>query len=64
LRRLFEMHKGHGALWTKTLEAGFALALLIVSLSGCWLAYSSRVYRRTLLVSFGVGLVIVGAAFF
>ena len=59
LKRLFEIHKGHGPLLMKWIEVAFALALILAAMSGLWLAVTSKIYRPVLLVSFASGLLLI-----
>lgn len=63
-KRLFELHKGHGPKWMKIVEGAFAVALMLVAISGCYLAISVPRYRRLLLVSGLLGFLIVLAGLF
>lgn len=59
LTRLTELHKGHGPVLMRWYESIFGIALILVTLSGLWLALTVAVYRRTTLISFGIGAAIV-----
>lgn len=58
-RRLMEIHKGHGPWLIRALEIGFGVALLLVTLSGLWLAFTVTKYRNITLGSFALGTMIV-----
>lgn len=59
LKRLIEIHKGHGPLLIKWFEVAFALGLICTVLSGIWLAWTVKAYRTITLISFGVGVSII-----
>lgn len=63
-KRLFELHKGHGPQWMKIVEGAFALALMLVAMSGCYLAVTVPRFRRLLLVAGAAGCLIVLAGLF
>lgn len=56
LRRLVELHKGHGPKLMRWFESAFGIALILVTLSGIWLAITVKTYRKATLLSFGLGL--------
>lgn len=51
-----EIHKGHGPKLVKQLSGLFGIGLLLVSLSGFVLAITLKPYRKTFLLSSGVGI--------
>lgn len=55
-KRMIELHKGHGPRMMRWFEVLFGLALILTTLSGLWLAWTVKPYRRTTLISFGIGL--------
>ncbi len=59
LKRMIEVHKGHGPLAMRWFEALFGLALILTTLSGLWLAWTVKKYRVITLTSFSVGVVII-----
>ncbi|MBL7543287.1 MAG: PepSY domain-containing protein [Bdellovibrionaceae bacterium] len=59
LKRLIELHKGHGPRAMRWFEAAFGLALIITTLSGLWLAWTVKPYRMITLSAFGAGLLIM-----
>lgn len=59
LKRLSELHKGHGPRLMRSFEAIFGIALILVAISGLWLAFTVKTYRRTTLVSFAVGTAVI-----
>ena len=62
LRRIMEVHKGHGPKFVKWIEIAFGLALLLVTVSGLTLALSVKTYRKLVAIAFITGgLVIFGA---
>ncbi len=64
LRRLIEIHKGHGPNLMRIFESIFGIALILTTLSGLWLAWTVKAYRSVTLVSFGVGAAIIAACLF
>ena len=63
-KRLMEIHMGHGPGLIKMMQIAFAFALVLVSLTGVWLAVVLPAYRQVMLMSFGVGAAIVLLALF
>lgn len=61
-KRLQELHWGHGPALMKWVQIIFALALILVTLSGVYLAFSSRIHRKTALAALAAGLILVGLA--
>lgn len=59
MKRLIEVHKGHGPVAMKWFEVAFGLALILMTLSGLWLAWTVKPYRKATLISFGVGALII-----
>lgn len=59
LRRLIELHKGHGPWLMRWFAAAFGVALIGTALSGLWLAWSVRRYRKQTLIAFGIGTVVM-----
>lgn len=64
IKRMMEVHKGHGPRLVRNLEIAFGISLLLVALSGVWIAIVTPIYRRAMLISFVVGLVALGFGFF
>ena len=62
IRRLMEIHKGHGPKLIKWLQTGFALAIILVTLSGVYLAINVPAYAKTMGICFGMGLLLVLAS--
>ncbi|MBY0317058.1 MAG: hypothetical protein K2Q26_16180 [Bdellovibrionales bacterium] len=58
-RRLMEIHKGHGPWFIRTLEIAFGVALILVTLSGLWLAFTVQNYRNIMLGSFALGAIVI-----
>jgi hypothetical protein len=56
LKRMMELHKGHGPILMRWFESLFGVALIMVTLSGLWLAFTVPKYRRLTFISFGIGL--------
>jgi len=63
LKRMMEIHKGHGPQFVRWLEMAFGVALLLVAFSGVWIGIVTPVYRRAMIVSFLVGAVILALGF-
>ena len=59
LKRLIEIHKGHGPVAMKWFEVAFGLALILTTCSGLWLAWTVKPYRKATLISFGVGALVI-----
>jgi hypothetical protein len=57
-KRIIELHKGHGPKLVRTYQIVFGLSLILITLSGIWIAFVSPAYRRFMLAS-----VILGSAF-
>lgn len=57
LNRFMELHKGHGPWIMRWFEAFFGVALVLTTLSGVWLGWTVPSYRRTMLITGGLGLV-------
>jgi len=64
LKRLIEVHKGHGPQYLRWLESAFGICLLLVAISGIWLAATSRAYRMPLVISAALGTALIVAALF
>ncbi len=59
LKRMIELHKGHGPRMMRWFETAFGLALILTTLSGLWLAWTVKPYRNTTLISFAVGVALI-----
>lgn len=59
MKRLIEVHKGHGPVAMRWFEVAFGLALILTTISGLWLAWTVKPYRKATLISFGIGSVII-----
>lgn len=59
IKRLIEIHKGHGPTLIKWLQIAFAFAILLVTFSGVYLAVIIPSYRKVMGISFGIGLLLV-----
>ena len=62
--KMIELHKGHGPSWFKILEEAFGVGLLLVSFSGLWLAFGMKAYRKKIVISFALGMIITIVAYF
>lgn len=63
LNRLMELHKGHGPRIAKYYEAAFGISLILLLLTGIYLAWTVKSYRKIIGVSFLVGLIALIALF-
>jgi hypothetical protein len=61
-RRIIELHKGHGPKFMRTVEIAFGAALILVTLSGMWLAMTVAAYRTLTFGAFGIGAILVALA--
>jgi len=59
IKRLIEIHKGHGPAFIKWIQMAFALAIILVTLSGIYLAATIPAYRKVMLICFGMGLLLL-----
>lgn len=59
MKRLIEIHKGHGPIAMRWFEVVFALALILTTCSGIWLAWTVKPYRKATILSFGIGALII-----
>lgn len=59
LKRMIELHKGHGPVAMRWFEVAFGIALLLTVFSGIWLALTVKAYRTITLSAFAVGLAII-----
>lgn len=59
LKKLIEVHKGHGPQALKIFEIAFGIGLLLTTISGLWLAWTIKAYRTATLGSFAVGSLII-----
>lgn len=59
-RRLIEIHKGHGPRVIQWLQIAFALSVILVSISGIYLAVTVPAYRKILITGFVAGLAVLG----
>lgn len=59
LKKMIELHKGHGPRLFRSFEMIFGLGLILIALSGVWLAVLVPAYRKKLVFSF-----LAGALFF
>ncbi len=64
LKRLIEIHKGHGPNMMRIFESIFGIALIFTTLSGLWLAFTVKPYLKVTLVSFGVGAAVIAICLF
>lgn len=58
VKRIVELHKGHGPGLFKTLQKVMAVGLVIVLLSGFWLGISSETLRTPTLITTATGLLL------
>lgn len=59
LKKMIELHKGHGPRLFRSFEMIFGVGLILIALSGVWLAVLVPMYRKKLVLSF-----LAGALFF
>ena len=59
LRKLVEIHKGHGPKLMKWFEISFAFALILTALSGLWLSITVPKYMKITWIAFTIGLGII-----
>ena len=57
LKRLIELHKGHGPRLMRWFEGAFGVALIFTALSGLWLAWTVKKYRKQTIIAFVIGSV-------
>lgn len=62
LKRIMEVHKGHGPILIKWVQVAFGIALLLVTVSGLWLSLTIAAYRRLTLIAFVIGSVVIVTA--
>lgn len=58
MARLMELHFGHGPAWFRIMEQAFALALILITISGVWMMVMVKAYRTKILIPFSIGLII------
>jgi hypothetical protein len=63
-KKLIELHKGHGPRLMRTLEIIFGFALIIIALSGVWIALVTKPYRKPMAISFLIGATVILCALF
>lgn len=56
---IIEFHKGHGPMSVKQMQGLAGIGLILLSLTGFWLAVSLKPYRRQFLVSFWLGTLVL-----
>ena len=61
-KRLIELHKGHGPRLMRTLEIIFGFALIIITLTGVWIALITKPYRKPMAISLLIGIIAVASA--
>lgn len=62
MKSMVELHKGHGPLLFRYFEMVFGVGLILMALSGVWLAWVVPAYRNKLFISFGAGAVLFALA--
>lgn len=60
MSRLIELHKGHGPQFMRWYEGAFGIALILTALSGLWLAWTVKKYRKQTIIAFVIGSVLMG----
>jgi hypothetical protein len=63
-RSMMELHKGHGPKLFRFFEMFFGIGLILMALSGVWMAILVPMYRGKLFWSFGIGALLFFAAAF
>lgn len=63
VKRIIEMHKGHGPRWLRNFAMIFALALLLVSISGVVLGLLVPKYRWSVMMAMIGGAIVIALAF-
>ena len=58
MARLMELHFGHGPAWFRIVEEAFALALVLITISGIWMMVMVKAYRKKILIPFSIGFII------
>jgi hypothetical protein len=59
LKRLNELHTGHGKEIMRVYEVLCGFAMILIALSGIWLAATAKAYRKPMLISFSLGCAII-----
>lgn len=59
LKKLVEIHKGHGPKLIKWFEISFGVALILTALSGLWLSITVPKYKKITWISFALGAGII-----
>lgn len=55
LKKMLELHKGHGPMLFKRVQTAFGFGLLLVAASGVFLAATVPPYRKKMLIAFAAG---------
>lgn len=63
-KRMMELHKGHGPQFLRKFQIAFGVSLILVALSGLWIAFVTPMYRRKMLIALSVGLAVIVFALF
>lgn len=64
LKKLIEIHKGHGPQLMKWFEISFGVALILTALSGLWLSITVPKFRKITWIAFSVGTVLIFISLF
>lgn len=64
VKKLIELHKGHGPKILRILEIIFGISLITIALSGVWIAVITKPYRKPMLISFSIGAIVILFALF
>lgn len=62
LRRLIELHKGHGPTFMRTFQSIFGVFLVMITFTGLWLAVTVPAYRKPTLLAFAGGALVIAFA--
>lgn len=55
VKRIVELHKGHGPTLVKRLQTAFGIGLILIAVTGVWLAAVAPPLRMTMGLSFSLG---------
>lgn len=58
LSKMIELHKGHGPNLFRAMEALFGLFLMLIVISGMWLALTVKAYRKKTFISLALGVLV------
>jgi hypothetical protein len=64
LKRIVEVHKGHGPSLLKWLQKILGICLILILITGVMISFKSKKHKRLSLTYMGLGSVILGLFFF